>query len=862
MDSLAQGSQPQGIVARFRSALLPLISVIVFFLALAAIHHLLHEVSYAKLKAELASLNWTQIGLSLAFTAGSFFALIGYDWSALSYLGQRLPLKTVALASSCGYALSNTVGLSLLSGGSVRYRIYLAAGLDGADIARLTLFSTLAMAIGTGLVGAAALLIHPQLLAEFFRLSPALLRGVGMAVLAIAVGLFVVAIVRRSPLRLGSWQIAMPRPATLLLQLAASVIDVGCAAACLYVLIPDAQVPYLAYLVVYALALLAGMVSNVPGGLGVFESVFLVALGRAEPRETLLAALVAYRVVYYLIPLVLAITVLLGREMAERAVLIKAAVSRVQSVSGYIAPTVLSGLTFINGLVLLVSTATPAVPERLERLEGLVPLAIVEVSHILAAVMGIAMLVIARGLLRKLNGAYWLAILASITGSLLSLMKGIDYEESLILAITAAVLAFNRKAFYRRTALLDEPIGWAWISSMLAAVGGMYWIVLFAHKHIEYAHELWWQFEFDAQASRALRAGFAVALSLFLFGIARLLRSPRQRGKLPSKAELDVVETIVRAQDSVDGQLALMGDKYLLFADRQEAFLMYGIRGSHWIALGDPIGRGEAVDELAWRFLEMADRESSRIAFYQTRAETLPLYIDMGLVPYKLGEEAIIVLASFSLEGAKRKGIRQAASRGERDGLTLDIIERDAVPQHWEALSAVSSAWMGSKNTREKRFSLGAFDRDYVCRNGVALVHQNKRLVAFATLMTTDTRAEASIDLMRHVPDSPRTTMEYLFVKLINYFKDQGYQRFTLGMAPMSGMETHPLAPLWHRFGHLIYNRGERFYNFQGLRQFKEKFDPVWEPRYLVAQAGSNPLLVMADVSTLIAGGMQGIFKK
>ena len=126
----------------------------VFFVALAAIHNILGEVSYAQLIAELTTLTYAQLGLAVLFTIASFLALSGYDWAALAYIGRRLPYHTVALATFCGYAFANTVGLGLVSGGSVRYRVYVAAGLDAADVARVTVFSALGLGIGLYLVAA------------------------------------------------------------------------------------------------------------------------------------------------------------------------------------------------------------------------------------------------------------------------------------------------------------------------------------------------------------------------------------------------------------------------------------------------------------------------------------------------------------------------------------------------------------------------------------------------------------------------------------------------------------------------------------------------------------------------------------
>jgi phosphatidylglycerol lysyltransferase len=112
------------------------------------------------------------------------------------------------------------------------------------------------------------------------------------------------------------------------------------------------------------------------------------------------------------------------------------------------------------------------------------------------------------------------------------------------------------------------------------------------------------------------------------------------------------------------------------------------------------------------------------------------------------------------------------------------------------------------------------------------------------------------------VHDAPNGTMDYLFAKLLLHYQSLGFGRFGLGMAPLSGMAKHPLAPRWHRAGRLLFAHGEHFYNFQGLRAFKEKFDPQWEARYLAAPGGLTPLFVLADVAALISGGIRGVIAK
>ena len=177
-------------------------------------------------------------------------------------------------------------------------------------------------------------------------------------------------------------------------------------------------------------------------------------------------------------------------------------------------------------------------------------------------------------------------------------------------------------------------------------------------------------------------------------------------------------------------------------------------------------------------------------------------------------------------------------------------------------LQRISASWLASKSTGEKRFSVGAFSPQYLRQFPVAVVRSAGAPAAFANLWTTGTKAELSVDLMRFDSDAPRAAMDYLFIELMLWGRQAGYRWFNLGMAPLSGLEAHPLAPAWHRVGNFIFRHGEHFYNFEGLRRYKAKFDPTWEPRYLVARGGIALPRVLVDVSVLIAGGMKELFAR
>jgi phosphatidylglycerol lysyltransferase len=177
-------------------------------------------------------------------------------------------------------------------------------------------------------------------------------------------------------------------------------------------------------------------------------------------------------------------------------------------------------------------------------------------------------------------------------------------------------------------------------------------------------------------------------------------------------------------------------------------------------------------------------------------------------------------------------------------------------------LQAVSDDWLATKRTREKGFSLGFFDAEYLANFPIAIARRDGETVAFANVWTSEAKHMASADLMRFSSAAPRGVMEYLFVKLMLWARDEGYKMFDLGMAPLSGFERRALAPAWQRLGAMVYRHGEHFYHFRGLRQYKEKFDPEWEPRYLAAPGGLAIPRILANVTGLVSGGLTGAVRK
>ena len=821
-----------------------------------ALHGLMAELSYAELVGAVADTPTSAIAMALVATAISYAALTGYDHASLRFVGAVVPYRIVARTAFIAYALANTVGLGVLTGGAVRMRMYGAAGVEAGAISRAIAFNAGAFGIGITAVGAVALLWGAAAVAPIAHLPVGVLQAVAAAtVLATALLIWLCFRGRTLTWREGL-TLRLPSGPLAVEQLVVSAVDIVASAAVLWCLLPGGSIGFPAFVGFFAIATVLGIISHVPGGLGVFEAIMLVALGGAVPTDRLAGALLLYRLTYHVLPLLLALALLIATELRRGAA---APVTRaVVSLS----PVLLAAQTLIVGVFLLATGVTPATVTATDLLSLEVPLPLVEAAHFLGSIAGLALLFVARGMLQRLDAAWWAGLGLAGASLVFALPRGLSIQEVTIIGLLVAALALSRSQFTRRASLFAQRFSGGWLAAVASILAVLTGLLLFAYRDVEYRHELWWEFEIDGHAPRALRALVAMALITLGFALRQLLRPPLPPLVLPDATALSQAMTVIADQDHADAGLALTGDKPLLFSESGRAFIMFGRRNRSWVALFDPVGPREEWPELVWAFIERARDSASRPSFYQVRPQSLPIYLDAGLNVFKLGEEAYVPLPDFSLKGRNRGNLRTGYNRAEREGLQFEVIAADDVAARIPELRAISDAWLGAHNTAEKGFSLGTFDPAYLGRQPVAIIRQEGRAVAFASLMTTERKVEASVDLMRHLPDAPKGAMDFLFVKLLSHFQAEGYQRFSLGMAPLSGMADHTLASNWHRFGGLLFAHGEHFYNFQGLRNFKEKFDPVWEPRYLASPGGVAPLLVLSDIALLISGGLKGMVSK
>ncbi len=519
-----------------------------------------------------------------------------------------------------------------------------------------------------------------------------------------------------------------------------------------------------------------------------------------------------------------------------------------------LAPRWLAFATFACGALSLISAAIPSGTQG-----EATPLArlIAEAPGLGLTVGSLALMTLSLGLLRRLRMAWVLSMLAASHGVLATLLFRARPLETAMYILLIALLVVARKGFYRRSSLYRLALSRTWfLGTLLAiAIAGFFSLLWISHQK-GFIEARFIDLVIDPVLGTA---GRPIALALMLLGLAALYmavaRPYRPRPTVPSDADFDRLTRLVETGDHPrpDNVLAYVGDKSLFYSPDGRAALAYAEAGGIRIAMGPPIG-----PKAAWRgaleaFRKDAEEKALRPAVYSATPDLMPDLMDLGFRMEKIGENAILDLPCFSLSGRKRAVIRRARRKlAERSGATFQLVEPPHSDRLMARLEPVSGAWLEANGMREKSFSLGRFERGFLDRCPIGIVEINGQTVAFGSLLTTHDKSWAGIDLMRFDPAAAVTnTMDFLLVELILWAKAEGFQRFDLAMAPLSGLVQDEMAPLYARIGQFIFERGERFYNFQGIRRFKQKFDPDWEPRYIAAPGYWSLPIVLALVGKL-----------
>ncbi len=830
----------------------PVFVLVMFIAALWFLHLELKEYSLQEFREGLLRIPAWNLALAIVLTLLNYAILICYDWLGIWYIRHPMKFGRVALASFLGYSVGNNFGL-LFGGSTIRYRLYSTWGLSAADIVKLLFILAITFWIGLFALSGVVFLIEPLEMPEVVKLPMKTTRPLGAILTGLAVAYLIACAIGR-PLKLAGKQFSPPPFGLSVMQYFVAGIDLLVAAGIVYVLLPEAiEISYFRFVAIFLLAQVAVFVTQVPGGLGVLELSLLTLLAPPPAVEPeLFGALMAYRLIFYLTPMVIGISLLGVNELVTQRKYLKLAIGSMGQWTPDTAPRFVALFVFLCGISLLFAAALPVEEARMQMLTSVFSLWFIELCYFLAALFGVLFLLLSRGLYRRIRAAYDWAVPTFLLAISVTLVGSLGYLEAIFLSVGFLVVVPISHLFHRRGKLLSERIAYHWLIAIAVVILVSAWLYWFSYKSREDLGFNFWQFAADADAPRSLRAVLGAAMIAFGFYLVRVLQLSIGRPETTTHRELQAAQQIVAASNDPDANLMLLGDKRLLFNEQQTACLSYGIYRKSCVALGNPTGDTDDVIQLAWDFREFCQQQELWPVFYLVDDRFISLYQEMNLKLVHIADEAIVDLARFDLQSPALAPVAQSHQELADLGFHIEFVPGDHVEAILPDLDRINNSWQHDRGGPEHRFSISYFNPEFLKRNPVAVVRESDRMVGFASLWQGSDRDTITIDLVRYLPESPPAILDYLITEVLLAGQRQRFRFFSLGSAPLNPDQALLSPELRWQLMSLAFRLSRHFYSYQGLRNYKERFQPSWQPLFVALPPDRPRHAIIADIATLI----------
>ena len=577
-----------------------LIGLFITAFAVYFLHKEISQYSYAEIRGAVADIPYCRLLFALLFTVVNYAILTLNDGLALKYIGKKLHWAKVGFASFVSNAISFNLGMSLLTGGSTRYGIYSAYGLNVSETAKVLGFCDLTIGLGSAGILGVLLLSEP---AGMIARIPLLKEWGKIPGFLLLLFVFFAAFLSWSgkSIKVRGEEISLPPLKYFIAQIMISGADYFCASMVLFSLLPGSDISIFHYTGCYVISVLLGGMSQVPGGLGVLDSTLMVTLSPWYSGTEMIGALLLYRVVYYLFPLCLSALLMGGRQLHPSGRDVKsAALSFGKGFIG-IYPPILSLGVFASGAVLLFSGSTPGLAHRLAFLNKVIPIDIIEISHFLSSLAGLILLFLAQGIRRRLRIAWQLTIALMAAGIGLSLLKGLDYEEAMILVIMVLPLIAGREKFDRDSKLLSAGISFDWLLPAAVVLASSAWLGYFSFRHSEYSSLSILQFALSGKAPWFLRGTVTLSIAALVLPLLKLFRVKSGISMVPTSADMGNALQIARSSEDASAFLALTGDKSFFFSRTGRSMICFAEEGPYWFVMGDPMGDREEFSDLVFQ---------------------------------------------------------------------------------------------------------------------------------------------------------------------------------------------------------------------------------------------------------------------
>ncbi|MFV0560846.1 MAG: bifunctional lysylphosphatidylglycerol flippase/synthetase MprF [Enterococcus sp.] len=593
-----------------------------------------------------------------------------------------------------------------------------------------------------------------------------------------------------------------------------------------------------------------GIVSMIPGELGSFDVMMILGLASIGiPKETVVAWILLYRIFYYIIPFFIGGIFFIkniGASIDQRYDGVP------RELLTEFAHKLVVFLLYFSGIMLLLSATIPEAFIKFSWLRHLNPLNVRLISEFPSILLGFLLMIMGRGIAARVKRAYTPTIVLISITLIYLFITGLTISTLILLAILIVAIALSKSELFREQLVYS----WEWLTidgllfgalSILYIIIGMYNLPHHPHPHHHHYFSEFFLFPSEKIWFSGLIAILIVSFFIILF--VRFLQGKKlQPGQSFDEARVNRI--LMTYGGNADSQLVFLKDKRVFFysnAQEDTVFLQFASHNNKCVVMGDPSGNPEDFPNAIEAFIAHTDRLGFTPVFYEVSEEIVMILHEFGYDFIKMGEEAHVCLSTFTTSGKKMKGTRAIVNRFTKEGYRFEVLTPPFDSNTLYELQQISDTWLHGR--KEKGFSLGFFSEDYLQRAPIAVIRDSENeIIAFANFMPTYTNhAQGSIDLMRYdTENAPSGTMDYLFIHLFEYMKQQGFTSFNLGMAPLANVGTSKKSFFQERIAYLVYQFGSHFYSFQGLRDYKEKYATNWVSRYTLYSRKSWIAYVMA----------------
>ncbi len=589
-----------------------------------------------------------------------------------------------------------------------------------------------------------------------------------------------------------------------------------------------------------------GIVSMIPGELGSFDIMMIIGLSALGiDREVVIAWILLYRLFYYIVPFMIG-AIFFIKNLSHSLNTRYSGIPR--ELSTELAHKFVVFLMYFSGVMIVLSATIPEAFSHFKWLKQLNPLSFHLITQLPAILLGFLLLITGRGIAARVKRAYLPTIGLILVTLIYTFIKDFSWGVIIFLTLLLVIIVFSKRELFR------EQLVYSWemvtIDGIIFLALTILYIVIGVYNLPTFPHRKHHFIEFFLFPSEKIWfSGFVgiLLVTLFSYLFIRYLEGKRHKIGLPLDEER-AMHLLKTYGGNTDSQLIFLKDKDMyIYTDQNgedTVLLQFKTLNNKCVVMGDPSGKKEDFSIAVEQFINETDRWGYLPVFYEASEEVVMFLHEFGYDFIKMGEEAHVDLPNFTLSGKKMKSERAVMNRFTKEDYRFEVLSPPFSKELMSELRQVSDEWLGSR--KEKGFSLGFFSESYLQRGKIAVAkNQEDHIIAFANIMPTYTKEEGTIDLMRYSKKAPSGVMDYLFISLFNYMNEEGFNYFNLGMAPLSNVGTSKKSFIQERIAYLVYEFGSRFYSFQGLRDYKEKYATEWVSRYTLYSRDSFIAYVM-----------------